>query len=513
MNWQKENRELRTPTGVLLPYQQRWIQDDADVKWCEKSRRIGLSWCEAAEDALLAASEHGMDVYYIGYTKDMAIQFIEDAADWAKFYNLAAAEIEEFVWEDEGEEKKAILAFRIRFSSGFKIEALSSRPRNLRSKQGKIVIDEAAFHDDLAGLLKAAIAMLIWGGRVVVISTHNGEDHPFNEGIKEIRSGRKPYSVHKITFDDALGKGLYKRVCLRRGIEWTEEGERAWRADVIRQYGDDADEELFCIPAKAGGSYMSRAMIESNMVDTIPVVRWSPPVADFVDWSDRRRYAVMQAWLESEIAPLLDEMTVKDRHSWFGEDFGRTADLTVIWPLQEMPGDRYLTPLVLELWNCPFSQQEQCLFFVVDRLPLFSGGALDKGGNGAFLAERARQRYGVDRIEEVNLNSSWYIENMPPMRAHFEDKSSPIPNDPDYLDDFRGIKKIRGVPRIPVDERTLSERGGKRHGDAAIAKCTAVFATRTFEPVRDVPVVMSAAGRTMADETGPYMGRANYGLY
>jgi len=221
--WQKENRDMRAPVApagapdVFLPYQQRWSADDSPVKVMEKSRRIGLSWGEAGEDALLAASDSGMDVFYIGYNKDMATEFIEDCADWSRFFNEAAGEIEAFIWADDGAEKKDIQAFRIRYPSGFKITALSSRPSNLRGKQGKIVIDEAAFHADLAELLKAAMAMLMWGGRVVIISTHNGDDNPFNELINDIRAGRVPYSLHRVTIDDALKQGLYQRICLRLG--------------------------------------------------------------------------------------------------------------------------------------------------------------------------------------------------------------------------------------------------------------------------------------------------------
>lgn len=98
--------EDRTPSA-LLPYQQRWCADNSPVKLCEKSRRIGLSWGEAADTALLAASSGGMDAWYIGYNKDMALEFIRDCANWAKFYGLAAGEIEEteevFV---EGDDKK-----------------------------------------------------------------------------------------------------------------------------------------------------------------------------------------------------------------------------------------------------------------------------------------------------------------------------------------------------------------------------------------------------------------------
>jgi phage FluMu gp28-like protein len=152
----------------------------------------------------------------------------------------------------------------------------------------------------------------------------------------------------------------------------------------------------------------------------------------------------------------------------------------VIWPLQELPGLTYHTPLTLELRDCPFQQQEQALFFLCDRLPRLSGGALDKGGNGAFLAERAMQKYGEHRIEEIALNQGWYLTNMPPMKACFEDRTTTIPKDSEYLDDFRAIKKIAGIPRVPTDARTLSKFGGRRHGDAAVAKCLAVYAARNL---------------------------------
>jgi len=508
---EKENRTRRTPCA-FLPYQQRWMADQSSVKVCEKSRRIGLSWAEAAEDALTAASTTGMDVFYIGYNKDMALEFIEDCASWSKHFNQAASEIDEFVWEDEKAEKKGIQAFRIRYPSGWKILALSSRPANLRGKQGKIVIDEAAFHDDLAGLLKAAMAMLMWGGRVVIISTHNGDDHPFNELINEIRAGRKPYKLHRITLDDALDEGLYKRICLRLGKTWSQEDQQAWRADMTSFYGDDADEELFCIPAKGGGSYLTRNMIEACMSSDIPVVRWSPPAKNFVDWQDDKRSREVSAWCKEELEPVITKMTIQNMASWFGEDFGREVDLTVIWPLQAAPGLQYHTPFVLELRDCPFTQQEQILLFLIARLPCFAGGALDKGGNGAFLAERARQICGPDRIEEISFSSKWYIENMPPMKACFEDRTTTLPKDNDIMDDFRAIKKVKGVPRIP-DTRTQSKRGGKRHGDAAIAKALVIYAARKFEFYNDVPSVVTAGAGSMGKSVSGYHNQPDFGSY
>ena len=73
--------------SVLLPYQRKWIADSAQVKVCEKSRRIGITWTEAADCALSAASRRGMDTWYIGYNKDMALEFVETAAQWTRRFN------------------------------------------------------------------------------------------------------------------------------------------------------------------------------------------------------------------------------------------------------------------------------------------------------------------------------------------------------------------------------------------------------------------------------------------
>ena len=85
---------------MLLPYQREWIADRAQVKVCEKSRRVGLTWCEAADRALAAASKTGMDTWYIGYNKDMALEFVETAAWWAREFDRVAREIEEIAVND-----------------------------------------------------------------------------------------------------------------------------------------------------------------------------------------------------------------------------------------------------------------------------------------------------------------------------------------------------------------------------------------------------------------------------
>ncbi|ACI98528.1 terminase large subunit domain-containing protein [Rhodospirillum centenum] len=459
---------------VLLPYQQRWIADRSPVKAAEKSRRVGLTWAEAADDVLiagLAADDGGDDVWYIGYNQDMAREFIETCADWARHFATAAEAMEEVLVDDED---KDILAFRIRFASGHKITALSSRPSNLRGKQGVVVIDEAAFHPDLKELLKAAFALLIWGGRVRIISTHDGVENAFNELCEDIRAGRNKYSLHRITFDEALSEGLYRRICLVRGVEWSPEIEAEWRQEIIDFYGDGADEELFCIPKASGGRYIPRALIEARMDEVVPVLRWVQ-ADDFVDQPDHIREADCREWLDLTVRPHLLRLSGTER-TFFGEDFGRSGDLTVIWPLVLEQNLVRRTPFIIEMRNIPFRQQEQVLFYLVDRLPRFSGGKLDARGNGQYLAEVARQRYGSQLIEQVMLSEGWYRDNMPRLKAAFEDGTITLPKDADVLDDFRAIEVVRGVARVPDSARTKG-RNGQRHGDAAIAAALAYAAS------------------------------------
>lgn len=485
--------------AVLLPYQQRWVADRSPVKVCEKSRRVGISWAEAADDVLYAATESGDDVWYIGYNLEMAREFINDSGNWARVYEKIASEIEEIVLKDED---KDILALRITFASGHRITALSSRPTNLRGKQGRVVIDEAAFHDDLDGLIKAAMALLMWGGEVRIISTHDGDANPFNELINEIRAGKVDYSLHRITLDDALSEGLYQRICLKLGREWSEEAEGKWREDLVNFYKSHADEELFCIPSQGTGVYMPRVIIDHCMRDDIPVVSWSC-TNEFATYQDHIRQAEARDWCESTLLPILKTLDPKRTH-YFGEDFARSGDLTIVFPLAELQNLKYRAPFVAELRNVPFKEQELILFYILDRLPRFAAGCMDARGNGQYLAEVARQKYG-ERIECVMPSESWYREEMPRFKSFFEDGTIEVPRDADHMDDYRAVKMVKGVAKVPDSVRTTDGKGGKRHGDAAIGCAMAVAATRrevsvyAYQPVtardmKDLPRPVRCTG-------------------
>ena len=485
------------PPPALLPYQQAWLADEAQLKIAEKGRRIGLTWAEAADDVLIASSEGGSNVFYISATQDMAREYIEACALWARAFDLAAAELGESIYDDGSDAtgtRRNIKTYEISFPrTGRRIVALSSRPTNLRGKQGVVVIDEAAFAPELAGLLKAAMAMLLWGDKVRIISTHDGVENPFNQLIQEVRAGKRgderQATVHRITFRQAVTDGLYRRVCLRKGYTWTPAAEAQWVADAYRFYGDDSAEELDAVPSLSAGAYLSLALIEQRMTSVKPPLgpeiirgKWDDAFAYLPE--DVRRYAI-DGWIRENLDPALARLNRNRRHV-FGEDFARNRDQAVTVVLEE-DVDLVLRPMiVLELANCPFSCQQQIHFHLADRLPRFRGGAMDATGNGAALAEAMAQRYGIEMVEQVKLNDAFYLAHMPKLKAALQDGTlRDIPRDEALRDDLRAIKLVQGIPKLPrtdtqsaAAKAAAAESGTKlrRHGDFAIALFLAVYA-------------------------------------
>jgi phage FluMu gp28-like protein len=486
------------PPPALLPYQQKWVADKSPFKIAEKSRRVGLTWAEAADNVLIAAADRsagGQNVYYMGVDKEMTEEYIDACKMWAKVFDKAAAEVEEGFW-DEDEADKHIKTFTIRFpKSGFKIVAMASVPGKLRGRQGVLVGDEAAIMRYLLALLKAAMAFILWGGMVRLISTHLGADNPFNEIIQEVRAGRRKGTVHRIEFREAVAQGLYRRVCLRRGIEWSKEGEEKWVADAYAFYGDDAEEELNVVPSQSGGAFLPMALIEARMAPDTPLVRGAWKAAFSLE-PEHVRHSEVAAWCTEQLQAHLEAIPADARIA-VGGDFGRIADLSSFDLLNEKTNLVQQVVLHVELRNCPFKQQEQILFFILDFVRdrrRLKAGALDAAGIGAPIAEAAAQRYSGLVIEQVKPTEQLYIEQMPKFKAAFQDATiEGIPKDREIRDDLRALRVINGVPKLPKakTQRGDGDKELTRHGDAAMSLFLAHYAAR-----RDVvPIEFEALGR------------------
>jgi phage FluMu gp28-like protein len=473
---------------VLLPYQARAVAlldtMSTRVLFVEKSRRIGLTWGLAAYAVLRASREKaagGMDVMYISYSQEMTREFVDACAMWARSFAIGVNDTEETLFDGGGEGDRAINAFRIRFGSGFEIMALSSAPRSLRGKQGVVIIDEAAFVESLPELLKAALAFLMWGGQVVVCSTHDGAENPFNAYVQDILAERKSYGHLRIDLDDALRDGLYQRISLVNRKAWSPEAEAEWRQSLIDDYGDGADEELFCIPSLGSGAWLPAPLIEARMTVALPVLRLDLP-PDYLHRHRLDQAQHMSPFL-AELEEALDKIDLGPQFA-LGFDFGRVSDLSTLSLLAIERMLKRREVMSIEMRRVPGDEQKLVVGKVMDHVKArLIGAAFDATGMGWTVAEDMGRRFGLREDPEgpgivypLKFTEEWYRLNMPPLKAAFEDDGIAIIKDAEHLGDLRMVKLVRGIARVPALRE--GETGKKRHGDYAIALALAHWASR-----------------------------------
>jgi phage FluMu gp28-like protein len=389
----------------------------------EKSRRIGLTWGVAAFAALTAAahpSAGGDNVFYMGYEQEMAREFVDAAGMWAKAYGIAAGAVGEEVFEDTDEagNTRAIKAFRITFASGFKIVALSSMPRAFRGKQGTVILDEAAFHSQLEEKIKAALALLMWGGQVIIISTHDGVANPFNQLIDKIRAGTQKGEVLKITFDDAIADGLYERIAEVAGIRGRKVAAKPdWIASIRGFYGDNASEELDVVPKQGGGSLIK--------------------VEDLV---------ACQSSLAGQ--PEL----YRGGLYYLGRDVAARRDGQIIWGF-EMVGDVLWLRDRWEKTGQSFAAQADAAADLISRRRMMQYW-IDQGGLGEQPVEEAKRLYGESRVQGQFLIGRNRLDIGLGLADRFQRGLIRVPADPVIRADLLAIKELpntSGVKRIGDD--------------------------------------------------------------
>lgn len=476
--------------GVLMTHQVECLKYDVSILAIPKGRRTGITFAWGLNSTLISGAQKsagGDNVYYIGDTKEKGLEFIGYVGKFARVIAAQQADsvsaIEEYLFDDQDDKgnTRQITAYRVRFASGFQVSALSSRPANIRGLQGVVIIDEAAFHQDVQGVLDAATALLIWGGRIVVISSHNGKNNPFNQFCTDIESGLygNDAAVFTVTFDDAVENGLFERVCAMKGEVATVESKKAWYSRIRNGYGPRKSamrEELDAIPRDGSGVCIPGVWIERAMPEVRPVIRLALD-DDFINMSELERESWGVDWIARYLQPVMAEVLDPEWRYVFGMDFARHRHFSSLVPMGITPTLRRSVPFILEMHNVPSALQQQLLFHVIDHLPRQSGGAIDATGPGMVLAEYTADRYGRPRIAEISLSRKWYGIWMPKFTGLFEDSMIDLPRDENTAQDLRTIETIDGIPMVAaLEKKDLKDAELVRHGDTAIAACLANYA-------------------------------------
>lgn len=426
-----------TNTAFFLPYQVRWLEDKATIKIWEKSRRIGATYVQSYEDVYDALNLriHGkpIDVWFTSADLSAAKEYINYCEDWAKMFNAGVRVLGECVIDED----KDIKALSLEFSNGARINALSSNPTQFRSKGGKVVIDEFAFHKDQLSLWKAAKPVITWGYPLRIISTHNGQSCLFYQFINRIEKNRLHWSHHKTPVQLAVEEGLVDKIYGRK----TSRAEReAWLQSERDNCADDATwlQEYCCIAVDEAGAFLPYELISSCYEEC-----------------------------EKPLSQIKNDF-------YIGMDIGRKNDLTEITTLEKCGIYYYRAGITLK--NMPYREQKAVLYRYLSH-PKFKRAAIDATGIGNQLAEDAQFDFGRYRVDSVIFTSKSKEELAYDLRCHFEEKNIRIPSKQELTDDLHSLKRVPTDTGVVKFDVARSETDG--HADRFWSLALAIFAGKT----------------------------------
>jgi len=436
----KTRRKAVSPGRYFLPYQLDWINDAADLKLGDKSRRTGWTWAEAYDatssrfrgsnarnwDYWLSSADESAGAEFVGYCEFFGKKFFDRIVD--KYIDNLT----------DPHTKEKYTAFVVRCPNGKRITAMSSNPRRFRSKGGDVALDEFDFHDQPGEMWDAANAVTQWGGSIRVFSTRSAEGTEFDRwaaackkllaafGITDF--GRRDafpayaqliakakelkitpvFSYHRVTLDDAIAQGLAEKIAEATNVARSREEFRDWCRSKSRNESAFL-QEYMCQPSTDYSSWLTYALIRSCEHSACPkagdeLVGYEGGVCDI------------------------------------GVDVGRKHDLTVITVLEHVGDVRWLR-LRKEIKGMPTPEQEDVLAGIIRGVRL-GRCCIDRSGIGLGLCEHTQRTFGEHCIEGIDLTNKNKEVLANDIRHSFEDRSVRISaDDADLTEDQHKARK------------------------------------------------------------------------
>lgn len=444
--------------SYFLPYQIAWLRDTSRFKIWEKSRRIGATYVQAYEDVKDAArDDKPMDVWFTSADESAAKEYILYCGMWARVFQIAAEDLGEIVI-DKDDDIKALV---VQFANGKRIHGLSSNPKAFRSKGGKLVVDEYAFHKQPEEMWKAAQPIVLWGYPIRVLSTYNGKGNRYYRMVSEARQGNR-WSLHTTTLMDAVDQGLVSKII---GHAASAAEIEAFVADARATAGDEENwlQEYMCQPVDEATAWLTWDLITS------------------AEHKDAGRPELYQGG-----------------DCYLGGDIARRRHLTVYW-VKEKVGDVLWTREVVKLKNATFAEQDAEL----DRLFAtykIRRACLDQTGIGEKPVEDAKKRHGEYRVEGVLFSGTIKQHLAQSLKQRYEDRKVRTPEDKEIRAAHHAVRKtttVAGNPRFDADQTELG------HADEFWAHALAVHAAEdTQQPAAGSTVEADASATVPEAMTG-----------
>lgn len=417
----------------FLPYQIAWLEDTSQIKICEKSRRVGLTYVQAFEDVVDAGVYGKYDVWFSSNNETNAREYIDYCKKFAKVLS-AALEVAggEVLLDDEGAN-----TFVLRFKNGKRITGLSSSPNQLHGKGGKIVLDEFVRRDNELEVWEAASpAALVWGYPIRIISTHRGKQSVFYSFIKRLERGELTWSHHKTTIVKAVRQGLAAKSLHKK--ECSQEEQDAFIAKIRDSVADESiwAQQFMCEPCDENET--------------------------FIPWP------LMEAAGRAELLPFKELKTCRELYA--GLDVGRTTNFSLLWILEKVSASLLMTRYLLAIQGDDFPTQDRKLSEALQELPNLRRLCIDATGMGIGLTDYLQEQWGRARVEGVTFTAGTKEVMAFRLKKQLEDQSFLIPRDREIFEDFQLVKQtITASGNIRLSAGTKNDSHADRFWGAALA--------------------------------------------
>ncbi len=425
----------------FFPYQINYIKDRSKYVVVEKSRRIGLTWAEAGA-ALEYSLRTGENTWFSSSDEKNSLEFIQYVISFAEAMNASIGS--NYIDLGQANSERVILP------NGARISALSSNPKQLRGKDGRIVLDEFALHDNQEELYRAAHGCTIMRGCLRIISTHNGPGTLFFqlcEGSKKLG-----YTRYTIPLSVAISQGW--AIKFRRDFDHLlpeiDAVNKAVEVDIKNGcINEDAfKQEYGCQPLSLQSLLSAEEYDVCASPDDHPT-RWLVPESLDLD----RVYRPLHV----------------------GIDVGRVHDLTVLWALEEYENPKatadwdrfdYQTVAMKSIKNTTIPIQWEMLRSMLHHQSV-SSIAIDPGTVGRALADMCKDEFPFTQfVSFSNPNKARMAERLKGFMQH---KKISVPKDDFVRTDFLSLKrKVNSSGAIVYDGGT-SESHADRFWAAALA--------------------------------------------
>ena len=428
---------------VLLPYQQRWVADEARHKVGMWARQTGKTWSTTLELVLdcIRAEAEGQSRRWVILSRGerQAREAMREGVQVHLDALGAVYQAHDVPWSPN------ITAHEATLPGGSRITALPANPDTARGFSASVLLDEFAFHADSRAIWRALYPVISAGHRIRVVSTPNGKGNMFYD-LMTSKDLEGTWSRHTVNIHQAVADGLPRDADeLRRGIG----DDQAWRQEFELEWVDEAS-----------------AWLPYELID-----RCEDPAAGTPD-----AYTGGPAFL--------------------GMDIAARGDMTVIWALERV-GDVLWARERVELKRAPFAAQLAELARLMARYHVVSA-AMDQTGMGEAVVEQAQVAHGRHRVNGVLFSPAAKLDMATRLKDAMEDRRLRLPQgDRALRNDLHSVERHVGPTGIP---RLLADREGGSHADRFWALALAV----TAAAAADGPVIVRSRGATSPDRRLPY---------